>query len=212
MKFLFDFLPVVLFFAAYKLFGSFPPEWILFANQLPGVSLSQVEPRDAIIFATLVLVIASVIQNALHWLLYKRFERMHLVSMAILLVFGSMTIVSKDPDFIKWKVSIFNWIFAAVMLGSLFIGQKTLIERMLSHAIAVPARIWKNVTVMWVVFFTLVGILNLIVAFVFPGENDKNWVNFKLFGMFGLTIVFMIAQMIYLSKYATDVDEAPKEI
>ncbi|MEE9350917.1 MAG: septation protein A [Thiotrichaceae bacterium] len=204
MKFLFDFLPVVLFFAAYKLFGSVPPELIQAVNQIPYVDLSQSEPRDSLIFATLVLLIASVVQNVLHWLVYKRFEKMHLISMAILLVFGSMTIAFKDPDFIKWKVSIFNWVFAVAMLGSLFIGKKTLIERMMSQAISVPKKTWNTVTVMWALFFGFIGILNLVVAFYYPGENDKNWVNFKLFGIFGLTIVFMIAQAMYLSRYATD--------
>lgn len=204
MKFLFDFLPVALFFAAYKLFGDMPPELIQIVNQIPYVSLSQSEPRDSLIFATLILLIASMIQNVLHWLVYKRFEKMHLISFAILLVFGSMTVIFKDPNFIKWKVSIFNWIFAAVLIGSLFIGKKTLIERMMSHAISVPVETWKTVTVMWALFFGLIGVLNLIVAFYYPGENDKNWVNFKLFGIFGLTIVFMIAQAIYLSRYTTD--------
>lgn len=181
-----------------------PPELIQIVNQIPYVSLSQSEPRDSLIFATLILLIASMIQNVLHWLVYKRFEKMHLISFAILLVFGSMTVIFKDPNFIKWKVSIFNWIFAAVLIGSLFIGKKTLIERMMSHAISVPVETWKTVTVMWALFFGLIGVLNLIVAFYYPGENDKNWVNFKLFGIFGLTIVFMIAQAIYLSRYTTD--------
>jgi intracellular septation protein len=204
MKFLFDFLPVVLFFAAYKLFGSMPPELIQMVNQVPYVSLSQNEARDSLIFATLILLIASLVQNALHWLIYKRFEKMHLISFGILLVFGRMTVIFKDPNFIKWKVSIFNWVFAVVLIGSLFIGNKTLIERMMSHAISVPKNTWKTVTVMWALFFGLIGILNIIVAFYYPGENDKNWVNFKLFGIFGLTVVFMIVQAIYLSRYATD--------
>ncbi len=207
MKFLFDFLPVVLFFAAYKLFGSMPPELIDLVNQIPYVSLSQNEPRDAIIFATLVLLVASVLQNILHFLVYQRFEKMHLISMAILLVFGSMTVAFKNPHFLIWKVSIFNWLFAVVIFASLFIGKKTLIERMMAQAIEVPKNTWRNVTIMWTIFFTLLGIINLIVATYYPGEDYKNWVNFKLFGIFGLTIVFMIGQAFYLSKFATNIDE-----
>ena len=184
-----------------------PPELIDLVNQIPYVSLSQNEPRDAIIFATLVLLVASVLQNILHFLVYQRFEKMHLISMAILLVFGSMTIAFKNPDFLKWKVSIFNWFFAIAIFASLFIGKKTLIERMMAQAIDVPKKTWRSVTIMWAIFFALLGILNLIVAFQFPGENDKNWVNFKLFGIFGLTIVFMIGQAFYLSKFATNIDE-----
>ena len=202
MKFLFDFLPVVFFFIAYKFFGDLPPVLVDLGNQIPGVSLSQENPKHAIIFATLVIIIATVFQNLLHWLMYKKLEKMHLISLGILLVFGSMTVVSRDPDFIKWKVTIFNWIFAAIMLGSLYIGKKPLIERMMSHAITVSDDIWKKLTYSWGAFFIFVGILNYIVAFHFAGIDDKNWVNFKLFGILGLTFVFMISQGIYLSKHA----------
>jgi len=202
MKFLFDFLPVVFFFIAYKFFGDLPPALVDLGNQIPGVSLSQENPKHAIIFATLVIIIATVFQNLLHWLMYKKLEKMHLISLGILLVFGSMTVVSRDPDFIKWKVTIFNWIFAAIMLGSLYIGKKPLIERMMSHAITVSDDIWKKLTYSWGAFFIFVGILNYIVAFHFAGIDDKNWVNFKLFGILGLTFVFMISQGIYLSKHA----------
>lgn len=202
MKFLFDFLPVVFFFIAYKFFGDLPPALVDLGNQIPGVSLSQENPKHAIIFATLVIIIATIFQNLLHWLMYKKLEKMHLISLGILLVFGSMTVVSRDPDFIKWKVTIFNWIFAAIMLGSLYIGKKPLIERMMSHAITVSDDIWKKLTYSWGAFFIFVGILNYIVAFHFAGIDDKNWVNFKLFGILGLTFVFMISQGIYLSKHA----------
>ena len=202
MKFLFDFLPVVFFFIAYKFFGDLPPALVDLGNQIPGVSLSQENPKHAIIFATLVIIIATVFQNLLHWLMYKKLEKMHLISLGILLVFGSMTVVSRDPDFIKWKVTIFNWIFAAIMLGSLYIGKKPLIERMMSHAITVSDDTWKKLTYSWGAFFIFVGILNYIVAFHFAGIDDKNWVNFKLFGILGLTFVFMISQGIYLSKHA----------
>ena len=207
MKFLFDFLPVVFFFIAYKFFGDLPPSLIDLANQIPGVSLEQNNPKHAIIFATLIIIIATIIQNIAHWLAYKRLEKMHLISLAILLLFGSMTVVSRDPDFIKWKVSIFNWFFAAVMLGSLYIGEKTLIERMMSHAISVPRDIWKKLTFIWGAFFIFMGILNYIVAFYFAGVDDKNWVNFKLFGILGLTFVFMIAQGIYLAKHAEPMED-----
>ena len=202
MKFLFDFLPVVFFFIAYNFFGDLPPALVDLGNQIPGVSLSQDNPKHAIIFATLIIIIATILQNLLHWLTYKKLEKMHLISLGILLVFGSMTVVSRDPDFIKWKVTIFNWIFATVLLGSLYIGKKPLIERMMSHAITVSDDIWKKLTYSWGAFFIFIGVLNYIVAFHFAGVDDKNWVNFKLFGILGLTFTFMIAQGIYLAKHA----------
>lgn len=207
MKFLFDFLPVVFFFIAYKFFGDLPPGIIELVNQIPFVSLDQADPKHAIIFATLIIIIASIFQNLIHGLMYRRLEKMHMISLGILLVFGSMTVISRDPDFIKWKVSIFNWVFSAVLLGSIFIGEKTLIERMMSHAFVVPTNIWKKLTIIWGVFFIFIGILNYIVAFHFAGKDDINWVNFKLFGILGLTFVFMIAQGIYIAKHAETVDE-----
>lgn len=202
MKFLFDFLPVVFFFIAYKFFGDFPPALIDAGNQIPGVALEQSNPKHAIIFATLVIIIATILQNILHWLTYKKLEKMHLISLVILVIFGSITVVSRDPDFIKWKVSVFNWIFASVLLGSLFIGKKTLIERMMSHAIKVPNNIWKVLTYSWGAFFIFIGVLNYIVAFHYAGVDDKNWVDFKLFGILGLTFAFMIVQGIYITKHA----------
>ncbi len=204
MKFLFDFFPVVLFFLAYKQYGSVPVELIQLVNQIPMVELVPKEEKDSLIFATLVLIFATLLQNILHWLFYRRFEKMHLISLGILVVLGSITVVTKDPDFLKWKVTVLNWLFALVLLGSLFFGEKPLMERMMSNAINVPAAIWREVTVYGALFFAFVGGVNLIVAFYFPGENDVNWVNFKLFGMFGLTMVFMIALVFYLSKHAIE--------
>ena len=206
MKFLFDFLPVVLFFVAYRFFADLPPALIDLGNQIPGVDLQQNNSKHAIIFATLIIIIATVLQNLLHWLVYKKLEKMHLISLAILIVFGSITVASRDPDFIKWKVSIFNWFFASVLLGSLFVGKKTLIERMMSHAVTVPKNIWRVLTYSWGAFFIFIGVLNYIIAFHFAGVDDENWVNFKLFGILGLTLVFMIAQGIYLAKHATPVE------
>ncbi len=204
MKFLFDFFPVVLFFLAYKLFGDVPPSLLALANQIPGVALSQSEPKHAILFATLVIIIATLLQNAAHYLIHRRFERMHLISLGILLAFGSLTIVLKDSTFIQWKVTVFNWIFALAFIGSTFIGnRKTLVERMMSHAMQVPATIWTKVNWMWAAFFVFIGILNLVVAYNF---SEAFWVDFKLFGILGLTFVFVFAQAIYLQKHMIERD------
>ena len=204
MKFFFDFFPIVLFFIAYKFFGDVPAPLVEAANSLPFVSINHGEPKDAIYFATLTIIVATILQNIGHWLVFKKLEKMHLISLGILLIFGSMTLGFKDPLFIKWKVSIFNWVFAAVILGSLFIGEKPLIERMMSHAIDVPKAIWRRINIMWGIFFAFVGLVNIFVAYTY---SEETWVNFKLFGMFGLTLVFMIAQGIYLAKHATPIQD-----
>jgi len=185
-----------------------PPQWIEPFNQLPFVSLDKNEAKDAIYFATLVIIIATVIQNIGHWLFYKKLEKMHVISLGILLAFGTLTLALKDPLFIKWKVSIFNWVFATIIIGSQFIGKKPLIERMMSHAVEVPKKIWINVNTMWGVFFTLVGVVNIIVAYKF---SEETWVDFKLFGVLGMTLIFMILQGLYLAKHATPMEDPAKE-
>jgi intracellular septation protein len=204
MKFLFDFFPVVLFFIAYKFFGDLPPQLIEATNSLPVVSIDPKEPKDAIYFATLTIIIATIFQNIGHWLVYKKLEKMHLISLVILLAFGTLTLAFKDPLFIKWKVSIFNWVFASVIIGSQFIGEKPLIERMMAHAIDVPKKIWRNVNLLWGLFFAFVGVVNIYVAYNY---SEETWVDFKLFGVLGLTFVFMIAQGIYLAKHAEPIEE-----
>lgn len=208
MKFLLDFFPVVLFFIAYKFFGDIPPNLIETANGLPFVSVSANEPKDAIYFATLVIIIATIVQNIGHLLIFKKLEKMHIISLGILLIFGSMTLGFKDPLFIKWKVSIFNWVFATVIIGSQFIGKKPLIERMMSHAIEVPKNIWKHINLSWGVFFALVGVVNIYVAYNY---SEETWVDFKLFGVLGLTIVFMIGQGFYLAKHVIPEEEEEEE-
>ncbi len=101
-------------------------------------------------------------------------------------------------------MSIFNWVFATIIIGSQFIGEKPLIERMMSHAIKVPKNIWKNINFTWGIFFVMVGVVNITVAYNY---SEETWVDFKLFGVLGMTIVFMIAQGIYLAKHAVEVED-----
>ena len=202
MKFLFDFFPVALFFLVYKFFADLPASWIAAANQLPLMALNQSEPKDAILLATLVIILATIVQNALYFVMHRRFERMHLITLGILLVFGTLTLFLKDPLFIKWKVSIINWAFGLAFIGSQFIGsRKTLTERMMSNAIQVPAPIWQKTNIMWAAFFIAVGIINLIVAYNF---SEDVWVDFKLIGVMGLTFAFIIAQIFYLQRHAIE--------
>ncbi len=205
MKFLFDFFPVALFFLVYKFFGDLPASWIDAANQFPLMALNQSEPKDAILMATLVIILATILQNVLFFLMHRRFEKMHLITLGILLAFGTLTLFLKDPLFIKWKVSIINWAFAAAFIGSQYVGSRTpLVERMMSQAIQAPAEVWKLTNMMWAIFFAFVGVLNLIVAYFF---SEDFWVDFKLFGVLGLTLVFVVLQAIYLQKHAMEQEQ-----
>ena len=172
MKFLFDLFPILLFFLAYKLYD--------------------------IYVATAVAIGAAFLQTGLYWLKHRKFETMHLVTLGILVVFGGLTLVLHDPVFIKWKPTVVNWLFALIFLGSRFIGRRTLVERMMSHAISVPAAVWLKLNWAWTLFFIVIGLLNLFVAYTY---SEAIWVNFKLFGMLGLTLVFVFAQAFYLSRF-----------
>lgn len=179
MKFLYDFFPILLFFVAYKLGG--------------------------IYVATAVAMGAAVLQIAWGWFVKKKVETMHWVSAGLILVFGGLTLVLHDPMFIKWKPSIVNWLFALVFAGSVFMG-KPLVQRLMEHVLTVPSAIWLRVNWAWVVFFIASGAANLYVAYHYP---EDIWVDFKLFGLMGMTFVFMIGQGIYLARHAEEHSPKP---
>ena len=172
MKFLYDFLPVLLFFIAYKLYD--------------------------IYVATAVIIIASACQVGWTWLRHRRVERMPLITLALLILLGGATLILQDEMFLKWKPTVVNWLFGLVFLGSQFIGNKPVIERMLGQAMELPSTAWVRLNLAWAAFFVVMGILNLIVAFNFDTDT---WVDFKLFGILGLTLIFVLAQGIYLARY-----------
>jgi intracellular septation protein len=91
-----------------------------------------------------------------------------------------------------------------VFIGSEFIGKKNMIQRMMDHAITVPDKVWVILNRSWIVFFIVMGALNLFVAYTFA---ENIWVNFKLFGMLGLTLIFAIGQAVYMSRYISETEE-----
>lgn len=172
MKILYDFFPILLFFVAYKLYGIYA--------------------------ATATAIVATVAQVALFWLRHRRFEKMHLITLAIIVVFGGATLLLHNPVFIKWKPTVAYWLFALTFLGSQFIGGKCIIERMMGHAIQTTRGVWTKLNLAWVVFFVVMGCVNLYVAYNYA---EATWVNFKLFGLMGLTLVFVLGQGVVLSRF-----------
>ena len=208
MKFFFDFFPVLLFFLTYKFFGHVPDELINLANQVPFVSIDPSNPKDAMFLATLVIIIATIVQNILHFYVYRRFEKMHLVSLALLLVLGGATVIMKDAKLLVWKVTVVNWLFGLVFLGSQFIGEKNIVQRLMGQAFEATKSVWIRINLAWVAFFAIIGIVNL---YVYNTFGEDNWVNFKFYGLMGSTFVFVIAQSIYLMKNGTIIEESKKE-
>ena len=213
MKQLSDFLPILLFFILYKFYLDLPDEFILGINNLiPMMRLTPGEASDAIYLATLVAIVATVIQVTLAAVIVKKVEKMPLITLALLIVFGGATLALKDPLFIQWKPTAINWLFGIVFLGSQFIGKKPLVQRMMAQAIEIEdPRVWLQLNLAWVGFFLVAGIANLIVApeidpFGFQFSEDT-WVDFKLFGLMGMTLAFVIAQAFFLAKYLPKTDQ-----
>ena len=173
MKLLLDFLPIIIFFAVYK-------------------------QTDDIILATAILIPATCLQMAYTYYREKRIEKMQLVTLVLVVIFGGLTLILQDKTFIQWKPTVVNWLFGAVFLGSQFIGKRTIIERIMGANVDLPSVIWTRLNIAWSLFFFFAGALNRFVAYQFSVDI---WVDFKLFGMLGLTLVFIIAQGVYLSKH-----------
>lgn len=182
MKFLTDLLPVILFFVAYKL--------------------------SDIYVATSVAIAVAALQVAWNHVRHGRVENMQWITLGLLFVFGGLTIALRDPTFIKWKPTVVNWLFALAFLGSGLFLKRNLLQRMMDHAIELPEIIWSRLNSAWVVFFILSGIVNLLVAYNF---SEEIWVNFKLFGLLGLTILFVVAQGFYLTRHLPQTEKVTEE-
>ena len=148
--------------------------------------------------ATAVIIAAVIVQIAIHWLRTRSFNKMHLVSAALLIVLGGLTLFLRDETFIQWKTTVVFWLFALVFLGSQFIGEKPLMQRMMGTAIELPPKNWRTLNMMWVVFWAAVGLINV---YVIRNYSLDTWVKFKLFGVLGLTLLFVIGQGFWLAKH-----------
>jgi len=180
MKLLFDFFPVLLFFITFKMHD---------------------DPQRGILMATAVIILATLVQVGVTWFRNRRVEKMHLVTLALVVVFGGATLLLKDEIFIKWKPTVVNWLFAAAFLLSEFIGGKNLVRRMMEGSVQLPVFVWRRLNLSWVMFFSVMGVLNLYVVYNFDTDT---WVDFKLFGLLGLTLVFVVAQGFYLARHVHD--------
>ncbi len=178
-KFLFDLFPMILFFGAYKFAGMY--------------------------VATGVAIAAAILQIIWIKLRRKPIEPMHWINLTVIVVFGGATLWLQDDTFIKWKPTVLYWLFGSILLVSqLFLG-RNLLQKLLGDKISMSPKAWTRLALSWAAFFLFAGGLNLFVAFsgLF---TEAQWVNFKVFGLMGLLILFVIIQSVWLGKHIEHTD------
>lgn len=172
MKPLLEFFPIVLFFVGYKLYD--------------------------IYVATAVVIVATILQVITYWIVYRKVETLQWITLGLILVMGGATLYLQNEQFIKWKLTIIEWLFGGAFLTSQFVGEKTFIERMMGGNLELPAQIWKRLNLSWSLFFISIGFLNL---YVMSNYSTDDWVSFKTFGVPVLMVVFIGVQMLFLYKH-----------
>jgi intracellular septation protein len=207
MKFLFDLIPVLLFFAAYKLSGWNSEAAQHFVNTYMSgmISGGSVTPEQSpIVVATAVGILATMAQIGWIKLRGRKVDGLLWVSLGMFVVFGGLTIYLHDEDFIKWKLSIVYWLFGAALLVSDLVFKKNLMRKSMGEIIDLPDAIWTRLNLVWIAFFTFMGVLNWYLAFVLFKGNTDAWVSFKAFGATAIMFVFIVAQTVYLSRHIKD--------
>lgn len=169
MKQLLEFIPLILFFAVYKLFGV----------------------REAAI----TLIVATIIQFAILKLKYGKIEKSQWIMAVAIIFFGSLTAYFNDLEFLKWKVTIVYALFALILLISQFGFKTLLIKSMLGKEIELPQKVWTNLNLGWGIFFIVCMLINIYVSLFL---SDDIWVDFKSFGFFGLTLAASLLTGVYI--------------
>ena len=172
MKLLIDFFPIILFFAAFKL-------WDIYV-------------------ATGVAIAATIVQIVWLRLHHGKVEPMQWLSLGVIVLFGGATIVAQDETFIKWKPTVLYWLMGGALLAGQVLFRKNLLKSLMGAQMELPDAAWRAMNWSWIAFFAAMGVLNLWVAYSF---DTATWVNFKLFGGLGLMFLFVIAQALYLGRY-----------
>ncbi len=196
MKQFIDYIPLLVFF-------------IVFALDERVVNIGGFEHSIGGIFsAAEFLLAASVIVYGGLFISQKRLDKFQWITLVAVVLFCLPTIIFRNTDYLKWKAPIVNWIFASVFLGSRFFSEKPAIQHMMGHAVNAPKEVWQRLNSIWIVYFIILGAVNLIVAFTL---SEAHWIQFKVFGNLILTFAFVIGQMPLLAKYIEVDEEEGKE-
>lgn len=201
MKQFIDYIPLVVFFAIWSL-------------DERSVSVAGIEHTIGGIYsAAEFLIVTSILVYGSLLIVQKRLDKFQWITAVAVILFCLPTIIFRNTDFLKWKAPIVYWIFAAVFLASRFIGDKPAIEHMMGHVVKPPKAFWYKLNSIWIIYFVVLGAINLAVAFTL---SEEAWIQFKVFGNLIITFVFIIAQSVSLAKYIEPEDDnapdnTPKE-
>jgi intracellular septation protein len=183
MQMLVDFFPLLLFLGAFLYSG----------DLLVGLQ---------------VLMVAMPVAFLIKWWMTRKIDKILLGSTVVLLVMGTVSLVTRNADFLLWKPTVFYWILSVVFLGSQFIGQKPVAQRMFGSVGEMPLEQWRKLNLAWVLFFVAAGFLNLYVALNF---TQKFWAYFKVFGFTAITFVFIVGQVIWLTRHIKEIGPGQSE-
>ena len=172
-----DYLPLIIFFTLYK--------------------------TNDMIVATASLVITSILAAAILWVMEKKLPLVPLIVAGVVTIFGGITVYSGDSSFIKLKPTIVNLILAVILLGGVFKG-KGLLKGLFSSALSMEDKHWLIFSKRWAVFFIILAVINEV---VWRNFSEDIWVDFKLFGILGLTFVFMILNIPFLNKHSQEIEK-----
>ena len=166
---LIDLLPLPVFFITYKVYG-------IYASAAATIAAT-----GAVI--------------AFQWFRTGTVSKTLLLTGALVAVFGGATLVLKNPVFFQWKTTIVEWLLAAVFLSSRFIGKKTLIERAMGHAIQLETAVWRELNMIWVINFFVIGAANLYVMYHY---DQDTWASVKFYGTLAMTVVLLVATIAWI--------------
>ncbi|HKS53735.1 MAG TPA: inner membrane-spanning protein YciB [Steroidobacteraceae bacterium] len=172
MQPLLDLAPVILFFIAYRFTDIF--------------------------VATGVLIVAVIVQTAIQWIRHRKVSSVALISAALVLVFGGLTLIIHDKTFIQWKVTVLDWLLAAGLLASHYFGEQPLVQRLLGEQLAADRSLWLKLSHSWIAFLVVMGGLNVYVLYNYP---ESTWVTFKLVSI-GIQFAYMMATLFWLASKA----------
>ena len=178
MKVFLDFFPILLFFAAYKFYG--------------------------IYVGTGVLMAATVVQMAAIYSIDRKLQTLHKVTLALVLVFGTLTLALHDDRFIKWKPTVLYAAMAIALAVALWMLRKNFLKMLLGSQLTLPDAVWHRLNIAWIGYSLFMAVINGYVAAYYSTDD---WVNFKLWG-YAFPLVFILAQGVYISRHLPREDNA----